>query len=65
MDANLDTFHKASLFMVTAEGTDRVDDLVHFLQRHSVHLPVQFVKVFLDLLIIVGIVLVVALVEHG
>ena len=34
--------------MIPAEGTYGVDDPVHVPQLHAVHLPVEFVKVFLD-----------------
>ena len=32
--ADFDTFLEAGFFVVTAEGTDRVDDLVHFTKAH-------------------------------
>ena len=51
--------------MIPAQLTDRVDNLIHLLQGHAVHLPVEFVEVFLDLFVVIGIVLVVALIEHG
>lgn len=44
--------------MVTAQHTDRIDDLIHLPQGHSVHLPVEFIEVRLYLLVIVGIVFV-------
>ena len=34
--------------MVTAQPANRVDDLIHLPQLHSVHLPIQFVEVFPD-----------------
>ena len=51
--------------MVTAQLADRIDDLIHLPQGHSVHLLVKLIEIRLYLLIIVGIVLVVAFVEHG
>ena len=51
--------------MMPAELTDGIDDLIHLPEGHAVHLPVELIEVFLDLLIIVRVVLVVALVEHG
>ena len=51
--------------MICTQLTDRVDDLIHLPEGHAVHLPVEFVEVFFDLLIIVRVVLVVALVEQG
>ena len=44
--------------MIPAEFADRVDDLIHLPQGHSVHLPVEFIEVRLYLLVIVGIVFV-------
>ena len=51
--------------MIPAQLTDGINDSVYLLQGHTVHLPVELVEVFLDLLIIVRVVLVVALVEQG
>jgi len=63
--SDLHTVNESSPLMIPAELADRVDDPIHLLQGHAVHLPVEFVEVFLDLFIVVGVVLVVALVEHG
>ena len=43
--------------MVTAESTDRVDNLIHFQQRYAVRLPVQFAQVCFYLLVVVWIAL--------
>ena len=51
--------------MIPAEFAHRVDDLVHLSQGHPVHLLVELMEVRSYLLIVVGIVFVVALVEHG
>ena len=50
--------------MIPAEFANRVDDLIHLPQGHAVHLPVEFVEVFFDLLVMVRVILVVTLVEH-
>jgi len=34
--------------MISTQSTYRVDDLIHLLDLHSVHLSVEFVEVFLD-----------------
>ena len=65
MNANLDTLNKTSLFMIPAELTDRIDDVIHLPQGHPVHLLVKLIEVCLYLLIIIWIVLVVAFVEHS
>ena len=36
-DADFDTFLKAGFFVVTAESTDRVDNLIHFPEGFAVH----------------------------
>ena len=50
--------------MIPAKLADRIDDLIHPPQRYSVHLLVEFVEVRTDLLVVVGIVFIVALIEH-
>ena len=52
-------------FVVTAEGADRVDDPIHLLQGHAVHSLAQHLEVRADLFVVVGVVRVVAFVEHG
>ena len=34
--------------MISTQGTYRVDDPIHLLDLHSIHLSVEFVEVFLD-----------------
>ena len=51
--------------MITAEGTDWVDDLIHLPQGHTVHLMIKLIEVCTDLLVVIGTVFVVAFVEHG
>ena len=51
--------------MIPTQLTDGINDSVYLLQGHTVHLPVQLVKVFFDLFVVVRVVLVVALVEQG
>ena len=51
--------------MIPAEFADRIDDVIHLPERHSVHLLVELMEVRTDLFVIVGIVFVVAFVEHG
>lgn len=38
--------------MVTAEGTDRVDDLLHFTEGHAVHGYIEVIEVLTDNLVI-------------
>lgn len=38
--------------MIPAEGTDRINDLIYFPQRHTVHLAVQLIEIRLYLRII-------------
>ena len=45
---NPNTFNESRLFVIPAEGTDGVDDLIDFLQWLSVHEPVEFLKVGFD-----------------
>lgn len=35
--------------MVTAEGADRIHDLIHLPQRHTVHQFIQLVEILIDL----------------
>ena len=63
--SDLHTVNESSPLMIPAKLTDRINDLIYLLQWHTVHLPVEFVEVFLDLFVVIGVVLVVALVEHG
>lgn len=51
--------------MLPAEFTDWVNDLIYFPERHAIHLPVEFVEVRTDLFVVIEIVFIVALVEHG
>ena len=50
-DADLHTVDEAGAFVVTAEGADRIHDLIHLTQRHAVHQLVQPVEILLDLVI--------------
>ena len=51
-----DSFDESSLLMIPAEFADRVDDVVHLSQRHSVHPQVELIEVRTDLLVVIGIV---------
>ena len=42
--------------MIPAELTDRIDDVIHLPQGHSVHLLVELIEVRLYLLVVIGIV---------
>ena len=46
--SNLNALEKPRLFVIPAEGTDGVDDLIDFLQGLTVHEPVEFFKVGFD-----------------
>ena len=48
----LDTFLETGFFVVTAEGTDRVDDLIHFPEGFAVHGCVEIIEVLPDDLIV-------------
>ena len=51
--------------MISTEFTDWVDNLIHLPQGHTVHLLIKFIEVRFNLLVVIGIVLVVAFIEHG
>ena len=51
--------------MIPAQLADGIDDLIHLSQRHPIHLLVQLIEICFDLFIVIGIMFVVALVEHG
>ena len=38
--------------MIPTQFTDWINNLIHLLQRHSVHLPVQFIEVFIGLFVV-------------
>ena len=50
--------------MLPAEGAEGIDDPVHVLQGHAVHGLVQVIKICLDLFVVGGAALVVALIQH-
>ena len=60
-----DPLNEPCPLMISAELTDRIYNVVHLSQRHAVHLLVEFMEMCPYLLIVVGIVFVVALVEHS
>lgn len=64
-DTNFNTFYKAFLFMIPAQLINRIDDLIHLPQGHPIHLLVEFVEACPNLLIVIWVVLIVTLVEHG
>ena len=63
-DADFDAFLEAGFFVVTAEGTDRVDDLVHFPEGFAVHGYVEIIEVLPDDLVIESIELRVDIEQH-
>ena len=48
-DAYLNAVDKARLFMIPAEGTDGIDDLVHVSQRHPIQKTVQLMEILFDM----------------
>ena len=50
-DSNLDAVDKSGSFMVTTESANWIEDSVQFLQLHTVHGPVKFIELSLDLLV--------------
>ena len=46
--SNLNTFDKSRLFVIHAEGTNSVDDLIDFLQGLPVHQLIKILKVGFD-----------------
>ena len=64
MNTNLDTLNKASLFVIPAELTARINDLIHIPDCHSVHLLIEFVKIRFDFIVVIGAILIMALVKH-
>ena len=53
MNTNLDTFNESSLFVIPAELTNRIDNLVHIPDGHSVHLPVKFIEIRFDFIVVI------------
>ena len=51
--------------MIPTQLTDRIYNVVHLPERHPVHLLIQIIEISLYLLVVIRIILVVALVEHG
>ena len=51
--------------MVTAQFADWIDDLIHLPKRHPIHLLVELIEICLYLLVVIGIVFVMALIEHS
>ena len=43
--------------MITAEGTDRIDNLIHLPEGHAVHLLGQHIEVCFNLLVAIGTIL--------
>ena len=64
MDPDLNPLHKSCLLVISTEGTNRIDDLIHLLQGFAVHMLVELLKVGFDLLILEAAILVVAIVQH-
>ena len=64
-DADLHTVDEAGAFVVTAEGADRIDDLIHLPERHAVHQLIQLMEIPLDFVIVHQIDFVVSFVKHG
>ena len=54
---------KPAFLMITAEGTNRGDDPVHLLEGHTVHGPVQHIKVGSDLFVVQIVDLIVGLIK--
>ena len=50
--------------MIPTQGTNRIDNLIHLLQRFPVHALVEFFEVGFDLLVLKAAILVVAIVQH-
>ena len=47
-NANLNPLNESRLFMISAEGTDGIDNLIDFLQGFIVHESVEFLEVSFD-----------------
>ena len=50
MNSNLDTLNEAGLFVIPTELADRIDNLVHIPEWHTVHLLIQLLKICLYLI---------------
>ena len=48
MHSDFNTLNESHLFVIPAEGTDGIDDLVDFLQGLSIHKPLEFFEVSFD-----------------
>ena len=46
--SNLNPFDESRLFVIPAEGTDSIDDLIDLLQRFPMHESVEFIEVGFD-----------------
>ena len=64
-DTDLYTVDKAGAFVVTAEGADWIDNLIHLPERHAIHQLIQFMEILLDLVIIHQVDFIVGFVEHS
>ena len=63
-DTDLNTFLKSSLFMVPAECTDWVDDLVHFPEILAVHGCVEIIEILPDDLFVESVELCIDIEQH-
>jgi len=50
--------------MITAEGADGIDHLVHFPQWHAIHLLVQRIEVCFDLVVVIRVPFIMTVVQH-
>ena len=54
-DTDTYAFDESRLLMIPAEGTDRIDDLIHTPQGNAVHGLVQRMEVVFDFVIVQGV----------
>ena len=59
------TLYEAGSLVVSAQGTDWVDDFIHLLERHAVHQRIEVIEVLLQLSVIHEVGFCVGFVEHG
>ena len=64
-DTQFYALNKTGFFVVPAELTDRINNLVHITQVHTVHQLVQFMEIIFDLGIVQAVAFAVSFVQHG
>ena len=64
MDPGLNSLHKSCLLVISAKGTNRIDDPIHLFQGPAVHALVEFFEVGFDLLVLEAAMFVIGIVQN-